>query len=719
MFRIQRVSITGFRGFTDEQSLEFNRPFSVLIGNNRQGKSSALNAIEWCLFGEACYGRETGIRERVGWEVLNRIGSREANIAIELVNQDGNYRVTRGRGRGGPRRRSSVQVMFPDGSTIEGDEAEAVITVLFRSSFQNFMATVYQHQEAVRSLIIQEPRYRNDAIDRLLGLSEYREILRGISGAKINTVASEIDSAVKSLNDAVKQLLHTRDRDAHDKRQHAQTQGIPEGDITTQGILDRALTVQQEMKVLAMELGVENSQTSVPQTWKDISQFVSDARQNLSSIWAKAPVVSEQDAIISRLNKLKQGAEQYVAHAEAVGKAKALLQEALKASGDEGELEEKSKQISLKIEQLNHDLRETNSRASLVNEGIKYLREAAPSGQNARCPLCATTVPDLLEHLEREWRETFEARAGTLGSQIKEQEIALAETNSGQDELRNLRLSLNRANSRLDTSKTEIATLLGRQIAEDEDPHALINHESNQTEDQLKSISAIIGERRKRLTELEERLTLLNLIYEIIDIEEKKDVAERIQTTSQYQKIEEIQEQTSQVESDLEHLRFAIQQSLQEEAIAKVSQAADSVNTYFQQMTAHPGIKLDVVSDNRTGGNDYRFLDLGERDLTPVLSQGDMNCLALAIFLGLARAATDSHQFEFLMLDDPSQSLGTVSKQQLTKVLAELAGDKQLIVSTMDQEFYEFLTKTITQTKRIYRFEDWDSIHGPTITRIE
>ncbi len=39
---------------------------------------------------------------------------------------------------------------------------------------------VYQHQENIRAVLTQEPKDRNEALDRLFGLSDYRNIIEGI-----------------------------------------------------------------------------------------------------------------------------------------------------------------------------------------------------------------------------------------------------------------------------------------------------------------------------------------------------------------------------------------------------------------------------------------------------------------------------------------------------------------------------------------------------------
>lgn len=67
-----RLTVRGFRGFVGEQTFEFSSPATILSGENHCGKSSTLNAVEWCLFGDQCKGKETNIRERVGWVVQNQ-----------------------------------------------------------------------------------------------------------------------------------------------------------------------------------------------------------------------------------------------------------------------------------------------------------------------------------------------------------------------------------------------------------------------------------------------------------------------------------------------------------------------------------------------------------------------------------------------------------------------------------------------------------------------
>jgi DNA repair exonuclease SbcCD ATPase subunit len=147
--------------------------------------------------------------------------------------------------------------------------------------------------------------------------------------------------------------------------------------------------------------------------------------------------------------------------------------------------------------------------------------------------------------------------------------------------------------------------------------------------------------------------------------------------------------------------------------------AAGAIDNYFRRIVENPAIqKLDVriEEDAKTGGNSYTFHDQNGEELSPVLSQGDLNALAMSMFLGLVKAY--SHPLGFIMMDDPSQSLGTAQKKRLAEVIDEVCEDRNLIVSTMDSELQEFLKSGLTKAKVIYEFSKWNPKTGPNVTKM-
>ena len=65
-----------------------------------------------------------------------------------------------------------------------------------------------------------------------------------------------------------------------------------------------------------------------------------------------------------------------------------------------------------------------------------------------------------------------------------------------------------------------------------------------------------------------------------------------------------------------------------------------------------------------------------------VMSQGELNCLALSLFL--PRASMPELPFRFVVIDDPVQAMDPAKVAGLATVLARAAKDRQVIVLTHD-----------------------------------
>ena len=102
-------------------------------------------------------------------------------------------------------------------------------------------------------------------------------------------------------------------------------------------------------------------------------------------------------------------------------------------------------------------------------------------------------------------------------------------------------------------------------------------------------------------------------------------------------------------------------------------------------------------------------------DPIPILSQGDLNSLAISIFLGLSSTLKESNPISFVLMDDPSQSLDLKAKKNLAQVINSFCEEKDIIISTMDEEFKEILKNNITKAKTIYNFKEWSDNTGPKI----
>src|SRR5205814_5087964 len=81
-------------------------------------------------------------------------------------------------------------------------------------------------------------------------------------------------------------------------------------------------------------------------------------------------------------------------------------------------------------------------------------------------------------------------------------------------------------------------------------------------------------------------------------------------------------------------------------------------------------LTLDVTVDGEPGSA------LG------VMSQGELNCLALSLFL--PRASMPESPFRFVVIDDPVQAMDPAKVEGLARMLADAATQRQVVVLTHD-----------------------------------
>lgn len=125
-----------------------------------------------------------------------------------------------------------------------------------------------------------------------------------------------------------------------------------------------------------------------------------------------------------------------------------------------------------------------------------------------------------------------------------------------------------------------------------------------------------------------------------------------------------------------------------------------TIQTYYRYLNPTPSQFNDLyfeVIDNeelyiKIFENDINFAQESHyyADANMVLSSGQLNVLALAIFIATNEAQSCSY-FDFIAVDDPIQNMDDVNRFSICDVLSQL--NRQLIFSTHDQEFLNLFLK--------------------------
>ena len=124
------LDITCFRGWKQRTEISLGATITVIVAENRRGKSSTTNALEWCLFGSEITKKDSGIDERQDWEISPRgAGDQPTIVRLVLEGDDGRYELVRSRSpKAKVREPDEFSVTGPDGSKLSGISAEQWMT---------------------------------------------------------------------------------------------------------------------------------------------------------------------------------------------------------------------------------------------------------------------------------------------------------------------------------------------------------------------------------------------------------------------------------------------------------------------------------------------------------------------------------------------------------------------------------------------------------------
>jgi len=722
MLKIKKAEIEGFRGFTQKTSIEFENPITLLHGGNHQGKSSILNAIEWCLYGDECIGEKSGIRERVGkgemaWRVVND-NSEKAKVKLEIEGEQGGFTISRTEAKGKGKKGKSIKISLPNGTEKEMDEADQEIERLLRVSFKDFATTVYQHQETIHDFVIQTPSEQSAVMDRLLGLSGYRNILDGIKKSGVLKVQKELAEEFNKFQTRLQEAIKIRQKDLDYKRGEAKDRELGEEELNEKKLLELAESTIKDINNFARLLGLTTTAISPPSDWKNTESFINEIKKKCDLLWAESPEVKEQSEKQKKRSELVSFKSQYDTQYRNLKSKMKELQDFERENGNKDEIDYKIRKAVEEIEVIDKEIKRISPKAKLIEEGISILKSSAPSDAEI-CPLCGQKVSNLLEHLRKEWEEKIKAQVQKLEKQQAKLDKKKTDFEKLKKELVHLEEDARREKERLKDTINNISEFIHKEFTDKDDPAAILSIEIKKIDSRLKKIADAIKSKRAKISAISKKTEIMNLLYEILLLKNKLEEINQIQKNDEYQTQEKIRNDVSNLVRDVEELSKIIKSCMLKEAEEKIDSARSAIDYYFRRITNNPTfqtLNIKVKEDKKTGGNFYIFEDQDGKKLIPVLSQGDLNSLALSIFLGLTKASGDSHSLGFILMDDSSQSLDSSQKARIVEIFNEISDIKNIIISTMDTEMQQLLKENITKVKTIYKLSDWAPDSGPKIS---
>jgi DNA repair exonuclease SbcCD ATPase subunit len=196
---LQNLSISGFRGIGAGLDLPLTQR-TILYGPNGSGKTSLLQSVAWALYGKlpAFLG---GVFSKEDALVNDFLEEEKAEVVVTLSD---NKTITRRRSKQDSTSKGNKPpiLSFP----FQTQDPQEAVEELLGLSPEEFFTAVFLHQETIRDFLTTTPEKRNATIDRMIGTSLLRILIKQVDpkvpNKSITACQEKIDLIDRTLSQA-------------------------------------------------------------------------------------------------------------------------------------------------------------------------------------------------------------------------------------------------------------------------------------------------------------------------------------------------------------------------------------------------------------------------------------------------------------------------------------------------------------------------------------
>ena len=390
MIRLVWIAVREFRGWRGRMRLQLDQPIAVVVGANGGGKSSTLNALEWCLFGKKVEVAGSGLRERIDWEVRPRgAGQAATEVSLGLDIDGREIRVTRQRSAGASGAQDMLSVCLPDADGLNGDAAQDWLDDHGLGDWQDWRRAHCFHQEAARDRVLQRSD-RGQLLASLLGLNGYVDLRARIGELRGAELMREVDNELDRLEQAIRQAAtrpgqrlinleqQLRDRHGLDRWQLGPTL---EAEVANR-LFDRARTLADRLDIPAQ----------APLVTAGVAAALAWAQGWAQLVCTSRTVLDTLPDLYQARGRLENGLAMARPREQRYRNATNALEEATRDGGDAAARNTRWESAQRALEAAETARKTAHAAETLLQDAAAVL---AADPASDRCPVCQTPVPDL------------------------------------------------------------------------------------------------------------------------------------------------------------------------------------------------------------------------------------------------------------------------------------------------------------------------------------
>ena len=679
-FRIQKVAIEGFKGFTIRQEIDLDGCHAFLLGQNGNGKSSIVEAIRWGLFGSTRRPNEI---------VANRDYSDRCRVEITLIREEKVWHLRRTliRGSSGG---SDAELTDDQG---EEHPIRNIMPQLDSAEAGEGMHIIFASQSTPLRRQPEDLRPFERTVFNHLGLTHPQALLSQLDDF-LETQESEETNLAGKLTEARQNI---------------------DGDISR-------LEHQRDVIVSSPPWGSSHAPSSV-ESEKKAREVIEEITGNppdeaFSGFSLDALIDESEDALEDRrsqdLDKLEKEAEEIVERRERLEKFRDIQAE---IKTQQSTVRDKQSELDDTLEDMSLDElqnRVNEKRAAADAEDLRrQIAETASDlihrdeENSVSCPVCETTHSR--KDLDVLLRQIIDKPSGATTSELNQLEAQLKRAENLEREARSLKSDLDKLEQEAHTVMTRI----------DPDDAKDFTKRIKQCLDREVFIQEQIDGREDRLGEMERRLPKLREEARFHDI--RKQLTGIKQSRSRFERVEKAYEDLVVFGESVRSIRRAVEICLKERLENDIPGVSESLSKVFASLTHHPWydrltivedklpkLELQVASSHDPSGRGHP---------TTVLNGQSESALELVPYFAFSQADDAPTEVYLVLLDDPTRAFDEEHTEILVERLAELGNHVQLVVASQETtRFRSLLPKNFQPASYVVvEPNQWRHSDGPQL----
>lgn len=683
--RIGRISVEGFKGFTDAQEIDLRHRHMFLIGPNGNGKSSIIEAIRWGLFGSTNRPNDT---------VKNEGYAGDCRVEIDLARDGKRWNLRRILNPGGGASRPALfdedgeehalRDVLPQMDSLDAGEGTHIIfspqSAPLRRQPEDltpFERTVFDH------LGLKHPRALLSHLETFLKDQEEEE---NSLGSRVSDVRRWLDSRITELENRRGRILDSPPwggglqpsrQDTKRKAQSLITKietGEPRKDVSAfslGALVEEAESARLRRKGLDLgplerELGSTNDQLSRLESMQDVQLELAQQNENLSEAREKLEAVLDGasiDELKERMQRERQQAQ---------------------------------------TRHLRHRLGEIAT--ELLNR---------PEVTATLCPICEGEQE--ADRLEQAIAAMTNVASNGHGSGLH----ALEEQVSTAQRITDDVLELTRGTAKL---QSDLNAMID---AEDDDELVTAVGEGRVSEyvrsvtERKASIAKQIGDLDNWLADVDAEIRKLR--EEAGYQQMQRDLMGLRAVDADVRQIQRAHEDLVTFGESARDVRDSVESTLMKALREKAPSVAEDLTKVFSALTRHPHFDQLVMDEHSLPKLELRVASSSDttekQHPTSVLNGQAQSALALVPYFALSQAAETPSEVHLVLLDDPTRAFDREHIQILIEQLADLGKRVQIVVATQETEAFSDLLPRSFQADSyvVVKPEGWSYADGPKL----